>query len=132
MTHSWATPFVPPGPLIAKIFIDSDPLSGFQNVLDQSKLAKYVGLVLKSFLRKNLGNSRAFVASTWSKFKRDSQYQLEEVQDWASHLEHLQSVLIEFDADGAPEESDVIRYFQEALRPSIKAEMENQVREYEN
>lgn len=86
----------------------------------------------KAFLRKNLGNSRAFVASIWSKFKRDSQYQLEEVQDWASHPEHLQSVLIEFDADGAPGESDVIRYFQEALRPSIKAEMENQVREYEN
>ena len=86
----------------------------------------------KSFLRQNLGDSRAFVAGIWSKFKRDSQYQYEEVQDWASHLEHLQSILLEFDANGAPEETDLIRYFQEALKPSIKAEMENQVEEYEH
>ena len=44
----------------------------------------------------------------WSRVKRDSQYQQEEVQDWALHLEHLQSILNEFDAAGAPEESDLI------------------------
>lgn len=31
----------------------------------------------KAFLRKNLGDFRAFVDSNWSRVKRDSQYQLE-------------------------------------------------------
>lgn len=78
----------------------------------------------KAFLRKNLGDSRLFVDSIWSKFRRDSQYQVEEVQDWAFHLEHLQSILLEFDTNGAPEESDLIRFFREGLKPSIKAQME--------
>ena len=43
----------------------------------------------KAFLRKNLGESKSFVDGIWRKLKRDSQYQLEEVYDWASHLEHL-------------------------------------------
>ena len=42
MTHSWATSFVFLGSLLATIFIVSDPLSGFQKALDQSKLIKYV------------------------------------------------------------------------------------------
>ena len=37
----------------------------------------------KAFLRKNLGESKSFVDSIWRKLKRDSQYQLEEVYDWA-------------------------------------------------
>ena len=78
----------------------------------------------KAFLRKNLGDSRAFVDSIWNKVIRDSQYQQEEVQDWASHLKHLQAILIEFDADGAPEESVLIRFFREGLKPSVKAQME--------
>lgn len=72
------------------------------------------------------------MASIWSKFKRDSQYQLEEVQDWTSHLEHLKSILIEFDASGAPKEPDLIRYFQETLKPSIQAEMDNNTSKYED
>lgn len=48
----------------------------------------------------------------------------EEVQDWASHLEHLQAILIEFDADGALEESHLIRFFREGIKPSVKAQME--------
>ena len=40
----------------------------------------------KIFFQKNLGNSQAFIDNIWSKFRRDSQYQLEEAQDWASHL----------------------------------------------
>ena len=46
MTNSWATPFIPPGPLMAKIFIVSDLLIGFQNDFNQSKLAKNIGLAL--------------------------------------------------------------------------------------
>ncbi len=43
----------------------------------------------KVFLRKILGDSQAFVNSYWANIKRDSQYQLEEVLDWAAHLEYL-------------------------------------------
>ena len=43
----------------------------------------------KVFLQKDLESSQAFIDSIWSKFRRDSQYQLEEAQDWASHLQHL-------------------------------------------
>ena len=53
----------------------------------------------KEFLRKNLGDSKAFVDSVWKKVKRDSQYQDESVQDWAAYLEYLQSILIEFDSE---------------------------------
>lgn len=35
----------------------------------------------KTFLQKNLGDSRAFVDTIWSRVKRGSQYQREEVQD---------------------------------------------------
>ena len=89
-------------------------------------------LEFKSFLRKNLRDSRAFVDNLWSKLKRDSQYQSESVLDWASHLEHLQSILLEFDADGAPGEPTMIRYFREGLKPSIQAEMEQRGRELDN
>lgn len=83
----------------------------------------------KAFLQKDLGGSRAFVDYIWSRIKRDSQYQQEDVQDWASHLEYFQSILVEFDADGAPEESTLICFFREGLKPSIKAQMEQRGRE---
>ncbi len=63
----------------------------------------------KAFLRKALGDSRAFVDSYWTKIRRDSQYQQEEVLDWAAHLEHLQAVLKEFDPSGAPNKTTLIR-----------------------
>ncbi len=50
----------------------------------------------------------------------DAQHQLEEVQDWAVHLEHLQSILLEFDANNAPREGQLGRTFYDGLRPSIK------------
>ena len=78
----------------------------------------------KAFLRKNLGESKSFVDGIWRKLKRDSQYQLEEVYDWASHLKHLQLVLLEFDSVAAPTEVTMIRYFEKGLKPSIKAEMD--------
>ena len=43
----------------------------------------------KAFLRKNLGESKSFVDNIWRKLKRDSQYQLKEVYDWASHLKQF-------------------------------------------
>ena len=35
----------------------------------------------KVFLQKDFGSSQAFIDSIWSKFTRDSQYQLEEARD---------------------------------------------------
>ena len=80
----------------------------------------------KNFLRKNLGDSQAFINSIWSKFRRDFQYQLEEAQDYASHLQHLQLILVEFGTIGAPNEPTMVCYFQEGLKPSIKVEMKQQ------
>ncbi len=74
----------------------------------------------KAFLRKSLGESNAFVKSVWSRMRGDFQYQLEEVLDWAAHLEQLQSILLEFDADCAPIEGQLGRTFYDGLRPSIK------------
>ena len=86
----------------------------------------------KDFLWKNLGDSRAFVDSIWKKVKRNSQYQDKSVQDWAAHLEYLQSILIEFDSECAPEEGTMIRYFREGLRPSVRVEMEQRGRELDS
>ena len=70
-----------------------------------------------------MGESKSFVDGIWKKLKRDSQYQLKEVYDWASHLEHLQLILLEFDPVAAPTEVTMVRYFEEGLKLSIKAEM---------
>ncbi len=42
----------------------------------------------------------------------------------AAHLEHLQAVLKEFDNTDAPNETTLIRYFWEGLRPSIRAQLD--------
>ena len=65
----------------------------------------------KNFLWKKLGDSKAFIDSIWKKVKRDSQYQDKSVQDWATHLEYLQSILIELDSEYAPEKDTMIWYF---------------------
>lgn len=44
--------------------------------------------------------------------------------DWAFYLKYLQSILLEFDADGVLRESTMIKYFREGIKPSIQAEME--------
>ncbi len=64
--------------------------------------------------------SDAFVGNVWSKMRSDSQHQLEEVQDWAAHLEHLQSIPLEFDDDCALLEGPLGRTFYDGLRPLIK------------
>ena len=83
----------------------------------------------KAFLRKDLGSSQAFIDSIGSKFRRDSQYQLEKARDWASHLQHLQSILSEFDPIRTPNKLTMICYFREGLKPFIKVEMEQQDQE---
>ena len=77
-----------------------------------------------AFLRKDLGSSQAFIDSIWSKFRRDSQYQLEETLDWASHLQYLQFILLEFDPIRTFDKLTMICYFREYLKSSIKVKME--------
>ncbi len=74
----------------------------------------------KAFLRKSLGESNAFVGHVWNKLRGDAQHQLEEVQDWAAHLEYLQSILLEFDVNNAPGEGQLGRTFYDGLRLLIK------------
>ena len=57
----------------------------------------------------------------WGKIKKDSQYQLEEVLDWAAHLEYLQAVFLEFDLAATLNKEIMIRYFQEGLKSSVWA-----------
>ena len=63
----------------------------------------------KDFFRKKLGDDRAFANSICSKFRQDSQYQAKSVLDWAVHLEHLQSILLEFDPVGVPTEPIMLK-----------------------
>ena len=78
----------------------------------------------KDFFKKNLRDDRAFANSICSKFRRDSQYQAESVLDWAAHLEHLQSILFEYDPVGAPTEPTMPRYFQGNLKSFVLAELD--------
>ena len=83
----------------------------------------------KDLFWKNLEDSKAFVDSIWKKIKCNSQYQDKSVQDWAAHLEYLQSILIEFNPKYALKEGTMIWYFQEGLRPLVKVEIEQRGRE---
>ena len=67
----------------------------------------------KAFLHKDLGSSQVFIDNIWSKFKRDFQYQLENTQDWTSHLQHLQSILVVFDPIWTSDKLTMIYYFWE-------------------
>ncbi len=85
-----------------------------------NRLAPRTWNEFRAFLRKSLRESNAFVGHVWSKLRGDAQYQLEKVQDWAAHLEHLQSILLEFDANNSLGEGQLGRTFYDGLRPSIK------------
>ena len=52
--------------------------------------------------------------------------------DWAVHLEHLQSILLEYNPVGAPTKPTMLRYFREGLKPSILAELEHRDLELES
>ena len=71
-----------------------------------------------------MGKSKSFVDNIWKKLKCDSQYQLEEIYNWASYLEHLLFILMEFDPTAISTESTRVRYFEKGLKPSIKAEID--------
>ena len=42
--------------------------------------------------------------------------------DWAAHLEYLQTVFQEYDADKVISELILIRLFSDSLKPSIRAQ----------
>ena len=52
--------------------------------------------------------------------KRDSKYQQEEMQDWASHLIHLLSILQEFDTKYVSSKKVLCQHFYKGIKPSIK------------
>ena len=86
----------------------------------------------KDFLKKNLEDDRVFANSICSKFRQDSHYQAKWVLDWAAYLEHLQSILLEYDPVGAPTKPTMLRYFRKGLKPSVLAELEYQDLELES
>ena len=87
--------------------------------VERDRVASLTWDKLKAFLRQSLGESTAFVNNIWGKIKRDSQYQQEEVQDWASCLRHFQSILVGFDLWCAPTKNVLCWYFYKGLRPLI-------------
>lgn len=46
--------------------------------------------------------------------------------DWNAHLEHLQAILKEFDPATTPNKNTMICYFRKRLRPSWRAQLNNQ------
>ena len=54
------------------------------------------------------------------------------MQNWASYLEHLKSILQKFDEEGAPEKSELIRFFREGFRPLVKAQIKQRGREHDS
>ncbi len=85
-----------------------------------NRLASMTWDELKAFLRKSLRESNMFVGHVWSKLRRDAQHQSEEVQNWAAHLEHFQSILLEFDVNNIPQEGQLDHIFYDDLRSLIK------------
>ncbi len=61
-----------------------------------------------------------FICHVWSKLRGDAQHQLEEVQDWAAYLEHLQSILLEFDANNTLREGELGRTFYDGFKTLVK------------
>ena len=70
--------------------------------------------------------------SYWEKIKKDSQYQLKEVFDWAAHLEHLQAILQAFDPAVILNKEILIWYFRESLKPSIRTQLNAQDQELDS
>lgn len=66
-------------------------------------------------LYKSFGNSKIFVNNFWRQIKQDAQYQQKDILDWAVYLDHLQTVLKEFDPVVASNKEILIWCFQEGL-----------------
>ena len=71
-----------------------------------------------------MGVFKSFIDSIWRKLKRDSQYKLKEVYDWASHLKNLKSILLEFYLVVTLTQVTMAKYFEKGLKPFVKAEID--------
>ena len=76
----------------------------------------------KAFFCQSLDEFKAFVDIIWSTIQKNFQYQLEEVMDWAAHLDHLQTVFWEFHNNVVILEPVLIRMFRNGLQPFIRAQ----------
>ena len=76
-------------PFAASFFCSTISLRWAQHKRHHQSITLIMWLDFKIFFRKDLGDSQIFIDNIRSKFRRDSQYQLEEARDWASHLQHL-------------------------------------------
>lgn len=79
---------------------------------------------LKAFFQKNSRESTVFVYIIQTKIKKDSKYQLEEVQDQVIYFKHLQSILKNFDTNYIQLKALLSQYFYKNLRPSIKLKID--------
>lgn len=52
--------------------------------------------------------------------------------DWLAYIEHLQPIIQEFDNAAALTNDVLIRYFQDGMRPSIRAQMDKRNQELNN
>ena len=52
-----------------------------------------------------------------------------ELQDWASHLQHLKSILVEFDPGCTPAKDVLCRYFYKGLGPFIRLQIDKKGRD---
>ena len=80
----------------------------------------------KTFFQKDYGDPQTFVDSIWSMFRKESQYKLKEAWDYASYLQYLLLILVEFGTIGALIKPIILCYFQESLKLSIKVKIEKQ------
>lgn len=79
----------------------------------------------KTFVYKFSRHSRTFVDNHWAKIEKNSQYQLEDAQDQAAHLEYLPAKLKIFDLIAALNGDVLICYLRKGLCLSIQARMNN-------
>ena len=80
----------------------------------------------------NLRDNWAFTNNIYSKFRWDSQYQAKFVLDWATHLKHLKSILLEYDLVEAAIKFIIFENFRKGLKPFVLAKLEHQDLELEN
>lgn len=75
--------------------------------------------MFKIYFCKFLEYSQAFVHNYWAKIKKNSYYQLENAENSAERLEHLQVILQKFDLTATSLKDTSICYFQKRLRLCI-------------
>lgn len=84
---------------------------------------------IQDFFWQTLEKSITFVTSIWIKIKQDFQHQQERVQDWASYLQNLKSILVEFNLRCTPAKKILCQYFYKGFWPFIKLWIDKKCRD---